>query len=234
MPFSAAADHTMPLLLTPDLVAKVHRAVPEPDPLPPESLLGDADYAPIAERLLTERPGPDLHLFVCGSLLWKPACAIEGEAPALLRGWRRRFCLTLDRFRGTPERPGLMMALDRGGACSGVVQRLAGPDLHDRLMALLRREMVIRPPGNLPVWMTVTTAGGPVRAIGFVANRAHPIFVRPTLDETVETLATACGYAGSGAEYLANTVTALDERGIRDTYLWRLQALVAERIRTLS
>lgn len=221
------------MLLTPDLVAKVHRVVPEPAPLPPASLLGDDDYALLVERLLSEKQGEDLQLFVYGSLLWKPACAIEGEAPALLRGWHRRFCLMLERFRGTPEQPGLMMALDRGGACRGVVQRLAGNDIRERLMALLRREMVIRPAANVPRWMTVATADGPVRAIGFVADRSHSIFVRPSLDETVAILASACGYAGSGAEYLASTVMALDERGIRDSYLWQLQALVAERIKAL-
>jgi cation transport protein ChaC len=221
------------MLLTPDLVAKVHRVVPEPAPPPAATLLGDADYAVLVERLLEGWQGGDFHVFVYGSLLWKPACPVDGEMPALLRGWHRRFCLMLERFRGTPEQPGLMMALDRGGACRGAVQRLSGGDIPERLLALLRREMVIRPAANVPRWMTVETAGGPVRAMGFVADRRHSIFVRPSLDETVAILACACGYAGSGAEYLANTVTALAERGIRDSYLWQLQALVAERIKAL-
>jgi cation transport protein ChaC len=219
------------MLLTPDLVAKVHRVVPEPAPLPPASLMSDDDYALVAARLLEAWQGEDVQIFVYGSLLWKPGCAIDGEMPALLRGWHRRFCLVLERFRGTPEQPGLMMALDRGGACRGVVQRLAGAGIRERLTALLKREMVIRPPSNVPRWMMVETAAGPVRAIGFVADRSHTMFVRPSLDATVAMLASACGYAGSGAEYLANTVTALAERGIRDTHLWHLQALVAERIR---
>jgi cation transport protein ChaC len=221
------------MLLTPDLVAKVHRVVPEPAPLPPASLLDDDDYALLVERLLAGRQGQDVQIFVYGSLLWKPGCAIDGEMPALLRGWHRRFCLMLERFRGTPEQPGLMMALDRGGACRGVVQRLAGPDIRERLMALLKREMVIRPASNVPRWMNVETAEGPMRAIGFVADRSHSMFVRPSLDQTVAMLASACGYGGSGAEYLANTVTALAERGIRDTHLWDLQARVAERIKAL-
>jgi len=46
-------------------------------------------------------------------------------------------------------------------------------------------------------------------------------------------LARACGHVGSGAEYLYNTVSHLEEFGIRDRNLWRLQQLVADEIRSI-
>ena len=75
------------------------------------------------------------------------------------------------------------------------------------------------------------TPDGPLQALGFVMNRAssHNVGVLPA-EEVARTLSRACGHWGTGAEYLLNTVTQLDARGIRDAGLWRLQALLAEEI----
>ena len=55
----------------------------------------------------------------------------------------------------------------------------------------------------------------------------------PPLPEaaTAAILAEAAGHVGSCAEYLHETVASLEALGIRDRRLWRLQALVAERLR---
>ena len=66
-------------------------------------------------------------LFGYGSLIWNPAFAFAEQVPAFVRGWHRRFCLWMPMGRGTPEQPGLMLALDRGGGCRGVAFRVAGP-----------------------------------------------------------------------------------------------------------
>jgi cation transport protein ChaC len=80
----------------------------------------------------------------------------------------------------------------------------------------------------------VETKDGPVRAIGFVIDRNGPAYAGKRSDEeTAAVLARACGHWGSGAEYLRNTVEKLAEHGIYDRNLWRLQALVAEKIRAL-
>jgi cation transport protein ChaC len=73
--------------------------------------------------------------------------------------------------------------------------------------------------------------GAPLQALAFVMNRQSPAYAGKLSPEDVaDVLARACGHWGSGAEYLHNTVRHLDERGIRDRNLWRLQALVAERL----
>jgi cation transport protein ChaC len=229
---SLALPKSRNLSLTAELVARVHREIADPGLPTDMPLLLDADYDVLADNLLAQHgPAEDLHIFAVGSLIWKPACAVENPSRARLRGWRRTFCLHLTRFRGTVEFPGLMMALDRGGSCVGVLQRIPAQQARDGLGALLRREMLIRPPGNWPRWVTVEAADGRHRAIAFTANR-ECAYYRPerSITETADVLARAVGHWGSGADYLLQTVSHLEQLGIRDSYLWRLQHMVAERI----
>jgi cation transport protein ChaC len=125
-----------------------------------------------------------------------------------------------------------MMALDRGGQCRGVLYRLPAADLEGQLGKLFRREFTLKPPNNIPRWISVETDQGPVRAITFVMNRQARAYAgRLSPDEVADVLAKACGHWGSGAEYLHRTVQHLEEGGIHDRQLWRLQEKVADRIR---
>jgi cation transport protein ChaC len=125
-----------------------------------------------------------------------------------------------------------MMALDRGGQCRGVLYRLPETDLEAQLGKLFRREFTLKPPNNIPRWITVESDEGRVRAITFVMNRKAKAYAgRLPPEEIADVLARACGHWGPVAEYLRSTVAHLEERGIRDRQLWRLQALVAERSR---
>jgi cation transport protein ChaC len=221
------------LRLTAAHIARIHREVPETPGIPGFARHTDAEFAAWTARLLADDPEPDgaLKLFVYGSLLWKPEVAHVAETPALLHGWHRAFCMRLPRFRGTEELPGLMMALDRGGACRGMVLTVEPGEKTQQMDKLFRREMPFSPTTNLPRWVPVQTAAGPVRALTFVMNRASTLYTGPLSAEAVaDVLATACGYGGTGAEYLLNTVAQLEQRGIRDSLLWQLQAMVADRI----
>lgn len=198
----------------------------------------DADYEQVTERLLADRaPGP-LWLFVYGSLIWKPEVDHVEERLARAPGWHRAFCLKLVRWRGTPETPGLMMALDRGGSCNGLIYRLAEDSVRAQLGKLLRREMSIKwlPQDfslatNLPRWINVKSGGESISALAFVANpRGRAYAGKLSLEEVARMLATAAGHWGSCAEYLHNTIVHLDRRGIRDSGLWHLQELVAAEI----
>ena len=83
----------------------------------------------------------------------------------------------------------------------------------------------------MPRWISVQTASGSIPALTFVINRVSPVYAgRLSLEEVAEVLARSCGQWGTGAEYLLNTVSHLEAKGIRDSNLWRLQQLVAERI----
>ena len=139
------------------------------------------------------------------------------------------------RFRGTPERPGLMMALDRGGQCRGVLYDLPKDNLEGQFGKLFRREFTYKPINNMPRWITVETAVGRTPALTFVMNRASPVYAgRLSLEAVADVLARSCGHWGTGAEYLLNTVSHLEAKGIRDSNLWQLQRLVAERIERRS
>ncbi|MDG4886364.1 gamma-glutamylcyclotransferase [Mesorhizobium sp. WSM4887] len=218
--------------LTVELVARCFRAVDDPGPDPDAEHLVDSDYEAMLDAFEAELPATEpLWLFGYGSLIWKPEIEHFEERVAVARGWHRSFCMKMTRWRGTKQRPGLMMALDRGGQCKGVAFRLNGGDRRQALDRLFRREMTLKPTSYRPRLLQLATDKGPLRALAFVINRKGTTYAGPlNEDEVVERLATSCGHWGSGADYLYNTVKNLEQRGIHDRHLWRLQQLVAERI----
>ncbi len=212
-------------------MAKVHRDVPDTGPPPGIAQLQDDDYATLAQRLREEQGSAPLQVFAYGSLIWKPTGDYGPGRHATAFGWHRAFCLKLVRFRGTAETPGLMMALDRGGSCRGLVYPLLGDDPAVALDLLLRREMTNKPPTNVPRWVNVATAERTERAIAFTVNRTSWAYQREAYPEdTARILARACGHWGSCADYLHNAVVHLAQHGIHDRNLWRLQELVARQI----
>jgi glutathione-specific gamma-glutamylcyclotransferase len=224
------ADRRM--ALTQDHVARVHRAMEDPGLDPRYRYHSDADYAAVVDELMAQRPPSDeFWLFASGSLIWKPEVDyLEGRV-GTIRGYHRSFCLRMTRWRGSPDQPGLMMALDRGGQCKGMVFRLDHDAMEAQLDKLVRREMSTRPSNNMPRWLTAATDKGPAVALAFVMNRRGPAYVgRQPIDITADMLARACGHIGSCAEYLYKTVAHLEELGIHDRHLWTLQEMVAQRI----
>jgi cation transport protein ChaC len=214
--------------LSAELVANAARAVEDPGPSPGAVYLTDAEYDEIIEEVLARSPDADVWLFGYGSLLWKPSFEFAERRMATVRGWHRSFCIRVARFRGTRDRPGLMMALDRGGQCRGMVFRIPAEQVRRSLAALFRRELVVKPPGTPPRWVTANTEMGAVDALAFVVDRSSQFYSgRLTPVQVAEVLATAAGHWGSCAEYLHNTVIHLEDLGIRDRNLWRLQSLVA-------
>jgi cation transport protein ChaC len=218
------------LRLTRDLVDRLPERVDERGParLPPPP---QAYYDQTSAQVLAALPRPDeLWVFAAGSLIWKPRFPVVDRRPARIRGWQRRFCLGPDqRFRGSPAAPGMMMSLDRGGECAGFALRMDGGDIAGSLDALLKVE-----PPVPPRWVEAETELGVVHAIAFTAA---PDFVmyrpEPPEEELADTLATAVGFLGSMADYLLNTVSHLEEAGVHDPHLWRMQDLVADRLERL-
>lgn len=192
----------------------------------------DADYDGIVAEMLRTRPPGPFWLFGYGSLIWKPETAYEVAEQVVARGWHRRFCLGWDyRFRGSKETPGVMLALDRGGQCRGVIYRLPEAELEAELHKLIRREMSMVPSAFPWRFIDVVATDGRKRALTFAMNRRSGRYVAGLSDEALaDVLATAVGFRGSMAEYLFSTVSKLEELGIHDKNLWRLQELVAERI----
>jgi glutathione-specific gamma-glutamylcyclotransferase len=195
---------------------------------PPSWTSEDALVPPCAPEL-----DPDGHLYVFGygSLIWRPGFPHDATHPALLRGFHRRFCLWSRLYRGTPEAPGLVLGLDRGGACRGVAFRVPGAAAEEALACLDARE---NPPGTeavyhrrmLPVRL-LDQDGRVVRAVAYVANRAHPSYARPCPDTAAAAIARGVGTAGANRDYLLNTVAHLRAMGVRDAGLERIAGLIA-------
>jgi cation transport protein ChaC len=220
--------------LTAEHVAKVHRIIPDPGPqsIPGYRPVTDEDHAESVAAILASRPEGPFWLFGISSLIWKPETAFVEMRMGTVRGWHRRFCLGMEhRFRGNPEQPGVMMALDRGGSCRGAVYRLPEEGLEAELNKLTRRERSTTPASFPWRWVDVDADGTRIKALTFAMDRKSIRYAgHLSEDDIVEMLASACGFRGSMAEYLFQTVSKLEELGIHDRNLWRLQELVAARI----
>jgi cation transport protein ChaC len=181
-----------------------------------KDILPDAERRRILAALLADMPaGRYAWLFAYGSLMWNPAFHFDVERRALVRGWHRRFCYWTTLGRGTREQPGLMLALEPGGACGGLVYGVERARAADELYIVFRRELLT---GTYRARLVrAETAEGPVRAITFVANPTHPTYAgRLSWSESGRHIARACGHLGTCREYLHNTAGRLADLGIRD------------------
>ena len=173
---------------------------------------------------------PDGHLYVFGygSLIWRPGFAHAGTHPALLRGFHRRFCLQSRFYRGTAEAPGLVLGLDRGGACRGLAFRVEAAEAAAVLDYLDARENlndeVVYTRRLLPV--RLLDSGRVAMAVTYVANRDHGSYCRPSPDLAAAAIARGIGTAGANREYLLNTLAHLAALGVRDAGLDRIAALL--------
>ena len=123
------------------------------------------------------------------------------------------------------------MCLDRGGCCHGIAFRLPGANDYEQLLRLLRREADYKGDFDAVRWIDVRAGNEKFRALAFwAAPRSDPSYVNLPIEQQAFLLARAAGHIGTCAEYLHNTIVKLHEHGIQDTYLWRLQILVADEI----
>ena len=169
----------------------------------------------------------DIWLFGYGSLIWNPGLPTVENVRSRVHGYHRGLYLWSRVNRGTPEQPGLVLALDRGGSCAGVAFRLAAEGVMPHLEALWRREM---PMGSYrPAWLPCVLADGRrVDALAFVMRRDVASYTGKLSEATVRTVfGCASGRYGTTLDYVRRTVDALRESGMRDRALERLLARCA-------
>jgi len=171
-----------------------------------------------------DRAMTDFWVFGYGSLIWRPDFDYQQRARALLHGAHRRLCVFSHVHRGTVEKPGLVIGLDRGGSCHGVAYRIRD-DLVEKTKAALRaREQVtmVYLERMRPVRLLDGSAAT-VNAICFLVDRQHPQYTGEiSFKEQVELVRRGEGRSGPNVEYLSNTVAHMRELGIRDQ---RLEAI---------
>jgi len=169
----------------------------------------------------------DLWVFAYGSLMWRPGFAWVERQPALLRGYHRSFCIFSHHHRGTPERPGLVLGLDRGGACRGLAFRVSAEESDTVRAYLIAREQVTTVYRDLMLPVRLED-GRRVPALAFVADRRHPQYAgRLSLAEQVALVVAAEGVSGRNVDYLDSTVAHLAGMGMLDGPLHALQRAVA-------
>lgn len=176
------------------------------------------------EGILSRHDGhASVHVFGYGSLMWNPAVEHTAMHPAKVHGWHRAFCLRSVVGRGSQERPGLMLALDRGGACQGVLLQIEPRKVRDELRVLWRREMLTEV--YQARWVTAHVEGRPVRAITFAVDRSHPRYTKAlSPHEMARMINTGAGSLGSCREYFDATLRKLEALGIRDMGMERLRS----------
>ncbi len=168
-------------------------------------------------------------VFAYGSLMWNPEFDFVERLPALLRGGHRALCIQSMNYRGTPEVPGLVLGLDRGGSCRGVGFRVAPEKAEATYAYLTEREMLTRV--YTEQWrMLQLEDGRRVRALTYFADPHHPQYIRLTAHEDIlRRVKAAHGIKGPCRDYVISTLNAMREIGIRDHALdWLSSALAAD------
>ena len=171
----------------------------------------------------------DFWVFGYGSLIYNPIIDHKQRAIASIYGYHRRFCLWTKIGRGSPDCPGLVLSLDRGGSCKGVAFQLNPQNAIDELDLLWRREMMTM--AYQPRLLSLHTDIGLKRGLAFVANPTRPAYAQPMpFEATVEVVAHAAGFNGPCREYLYDTIEGMQACGIRDRQLEKLAAAVQQRL----
>lgn len=190
-------------------------------------LVLEPDLPPVDHPLPAFKENEDLWIFGYGSLMWRPGFEHKGIQDARLFGYHRSFCVSSVVHRGTHEKPGLVLGLDRGGSCRGKAI-LCPSDIREPVVDYLyRREMVTRV--YVPKMVTLELSGSrqKVRALTFVADPLHEQYCgSPTIEEAARIIASASGRGGPNKDYLKSTVDHLDEFGIADGPLHKIMKLV--------
>ncbi len=172
-------------------------------------------------------PGRSLWVFGYGSLMWNPGFSYAERRPGLLRGYHRRFCVYSVHYRGTPERPGLVLGLDAGGSCRGIVFRVPEADTAPVLHYLWERELITEV--YRPHFLTVRTAQGPVEALCFIVRRDVADYYPERCPKQVASIiAAARGSRGENIDYLANTLEHLEALSMPDAGLGRIWEAVLD------
>lgn len=170
-------------------------------------------------------PGEEIWVFAYGSLMWNPGFPHLEVRRGRLYGFHRRFCIYSHVYRGTPERPGLVLGLDRGGSCEGLAFRVPAGEADEVLEYLYARELVTEV--YIPRWVRIATPDGEVRAASFVVDRAHEQYTGELeLEATAELIRRGVGISGPGIEYLRNTVHHMEALGLATGDLKRILQLI--------
>ena len=164
-------------------------------------------------------------IFGYGSLMWNPDFKFSEKITGAVSGYHRRLCLKSTVYRGTPDFPGLVFGLDKGGECHGVAFHISKEHCESELQIVWEREMFAET--YIPTWVSIQTKQRYISAITFVINSEHEHYVPDiSLEEVAKRVIRAEGNCGSCHDYVRNTVKCLHQLGLRDSILEQLLTLI--------
>ena len=170
----------------------------------------------------------DLWVFGYGSLMWRPGFDFIEQAPARLIGEHRALCVYSWDHRGTPEKPGLVLGLDRGGACRGIAFRVAAKQRAATIAYLREREQTTGVYHEVmrSVWLD-NDARERVSALAYVVDRGHVQYAgRLSLQQQLHFVRQGHGRSGANSDYVLSTVQAIEAEGFRDPQLHQLATML--------
>jgi len=170
----------------------------------------------------------DLWVFGYGSLMWRPGFEFIEQVPARLIGEHRALCVYSFDHRGTPEKPGLVLGLDRGGACRGVSFRVAASRRSDTIDYLRSREQTTNVYREVmrSVWLE-NEPRQRVSAMAYVVDRGHVQYAgRLSLAEQLRYVQQGHGRSGNNRDYVLSTVKSIEAQGFRDQQLHQLALML--------
>ena len=174
-------------------------------------------------------------IFGYGSLMWRPGFDFVRSEPALVHGYHRSLCVYSFVHRGTPEEPGLVLGLDRGGSCHGMAFQIA-PDRWCETIAYLRaREQVTSVYVEKRKSLKLLVTGMTAEATTYVVDRTHVQYAGILGDEDLaKHVSHGRGQSGQCIDYVLSTVRHLREMKIHDPTLERLVHLLAHQAASRS
>jgi len=170
----------------------------------------------------------DLWIFGYGSLMWRPEFEFVEQVPARLIGEHRALCVYSFDHRGTPEKPGLVLGLDRGGTCRGVAFRVTAARRDDTVNYLRGREQTTHVYREVmrSVWLE-NDARERVAALAYVVDRGHVQYAgRLSLAEQLRYVRQGHGRSGNNRDYVLSTVKSIEAQGFRDSQLHQLALML--------
>ncbi|MDF2810975.1 MAG: gamma-glutamylcyclotransferase [Microvirga sp.] len=169
----------------------------------------------------------DLWVFGYGSLMWRPGFPYVERSHAQLHGYHRALCILSHVHRGTPEKPGLVLGLDRGGRCHGVAFRIADSEAEATIHYLREREQATSVYLERRVSVRLPD-GRTVRALSYIADRKHAQYAgRLDFDEVLRLVRRGVGISGQNPDYVRSTYEHLLGMGVVDPLLRRITEVLA-------
>lgn len=194
-------------------------------PLTPTQLL-----ASLREALEPWTPGKPFWIFAYGSLMWNPNFAWDARHVATVRGYHRSFRVWSRINRGTPDNPGLVLTLECGGSCRGLIYRIAPDRVQEEMQRIWKREMSYG--SYRPKWLKCVVGEESIRALVFTVNRSCSGYAGSLPEDVmVRALSGAAGRYGPAHDYLFKTTETLRAHGIRDARVEQLTNLVKARLK---